>query len=157
MVKKIVSGGQTGVDQAALDAAIVHGMSYGGWLPPGRRTEKGPLSARYKMQVLTTGGYPDRTRKNILDSDGTLVITNGVLAGGSALTAKIAESRGKPLLHIDLAELGHEEIIVLLAEWLRKYQPEILNIAGPRASSDGSIYDAAFKLVSDLLRFNDLM
>lgn len=156
MIEKIVSGGQTGVDQAALDAAIAHGMSYGGWLPSGRRTEKGPLPVRYKMQVLTSGGYPDRTRKNILDSDGTLIITKGVLTGGSALTAKIAVSRKKPLLHIDLSQLSQEEYQVLIIEWLSKYQPKILNIAGPRASSDNNIYDTAFTVVSELLRYNEL-
>ena len=157
MIKKIISGGQTGVDQAALDAAIAHGMQYGGWLPAGRRTENGPLSARYTMQVLTTGGYPDRTRKNILDSDGTLIITKGPLTGGSALTARIANNRAKPLLHIDLTLLDNTRCKVILNEWLRNHQPESLNIAGPRASSDATIYDNAFALVSELLKFNDLL
>ncbi len=152
MIRKIVSGGQTGVDQAALDAAIAHGVDYGGWLPVGRRTENGPLPARYRMNVLSFGGYPHRTRRNVLDSGATLIIANGPLTGGSALTAKIARSEGKPFMFVDLTKFGKKESVVFVNEWLHKNRPEILNIAGPRASSDETIYETAFNLIGELLR-----
>ncbi len=154
MIKKIVSGGQTGVDQAALDAAIASNVDYGGWLPAGRRTENGPLSSRYAMQEMTSGTYPDRTRKNVIDSDATLIISHGPLTGGSALTANIAKGKGKAVLHIDLARFSLKEALFITHGWLGENAPAVLNIAGPRASSDDSIYDAAFVFVTEVLNFN---
>ena len=151
MVKKIISGGQTGVDQAALDAAMALGLAYGGWLPAGRRTENGPLSRRYAhMQVLATDSYPERTRKNIEAADATLIVSRGHLTGGSALTAKIAGEMHKPCLHIDLEQVP--EAAARGEEWLTLHRPEILNIAGPRASSDEEIYDRAYDLILHILR-----
>ena len=72
MIQKIISGGQTGADQAALDAAIKLGISHGGWIPKGRITEHGPLPDRYKLQEMPTDSYPARTEQNIIDSDGTV-------------------------------------------------------------------------------------
>ena len=69
MIEKVISGGQTGVDQAALDSAIRCSISYGGWLPRGRMTENGPLSDKYVMMVMVDGSYPERTRKNVEESD----------------------------------------------------------------------------------------
>lgn len=152
MIRKIVSGGQTGVDQAALDAAIGCDMSYGGWLPAGRRTENGPLPARYYMQVLEAGGYPERTRKNVLDSDATLIISHGPLTGGSALTAKIAYNSGRPFIHVNLLQLNPEESLVIVKDWLKKNQPGTLNVAGPRASTDKTIYNAALSFITKLLK-----
>ncbi len=150
MVQKIISGGQTGVDQAALDAAMDVGLAYGGWLPAGRRTERGPLPQRYAhMQELPTESYPERTRKNVEAADATLIISRGSLTGGSALTAKIAAEVGKPYLHIDLERLP--VAAACLEEWLRRHHPEILNIAGPRASSDAKIYGQAYALIKQIL------
>jgi hypothetical protein len=80
MVKKIISGGQTGADQAALDAAVHLGIPHGGWIPKGRRTEGGMLSDKYKLKEMTLSSYPKRTEQNVVDSDGTLVISHGNLA-----------------------------------------------------------------------------
>lgn len=151
MVKEIISGGQTGVDQAALDAAMDVGMAYGGWLPAGRRTERGPLPQRYAhMQELPTDSYPERTRKNIETADATLIVSLGELSGGSALTARIAAELEKPCLHIDLRQSA-ASAAARIEEWLRRHQPEILNVAGPRASSDSAVYGRAFALIKETL------
>ncbi|HKJ63862.1 MAG TPA: putative molybdenum carrier protein [Desulfopila sp.] len=151
MVRKIISGGQTGVDQAALDAAMEVGVAYGGWLPAGRRTERGPLPQRYyHMQELPTDSYPERTRKNIENADATLIVSRGGLTGGSALTAKIAGEMDKPCLHMDL-ELSAGCAATHIEQWLCRHQPEILNIAGPRASSDAAIYDQVLALIKEIM------
>ena len=83
MITKIISGGQTGADRAALDVAMAHGIPHGGWIPKGRKTEGGPLPTKYQLQEMPTNSYPERTEKNVVDSDGTLIISHGELTGGS--------------------------------------------------------------------------
>ena len=73
MVKKIISGGQTGVDRAALDAAIKLTIPHGGWIPQGRLTEDGPLPPEYQLQETRSNRYADRTEKNVMDADATEV------------------------------------------------------------------------------------
>ncbi len=90
MIKKIISGGQTGADMAALDVAIELGIPHGGWIPKGRKAEDGTLSDKYLLQETKTINYPQRTELNIVDSDGTLIISHGKLTGGSSLTQKVA-------------------------------------------------------------------
>ena len=87
-LKKIVSGGQTGADIAGIDAAIAYKTPYGGWLPKGWLTEDGPLSAEYQLQEMPTASYPKRTAQNVIDSDGTVILTHGSLTGGSLLTGR---------------------------------------------------------------------
>jgi hypothetical protein len=101
IIEKINSGGQTGADQGALDAAIESGIPHGGWIPKGRMTEDGPLPARYQLQEMPTASYPKRTVQNIIDSDGTVIISRGKLSGGSAYTRKMAVKHGRPWLHIE--------------------------------------------------------
>ena len=101
MIQKIISGGQTGADRAALDFAIKHNIPHGGWIPKGRKAEDGTLSEQYQLQEMPTGSYPARTEKNILDSDGTLIVSHGRLTGGSARTKEFAEQHRKPWVHID--------------------------------------------------------
>ncbi|MEE4242391.1 MAG: putative molybdenum carrier protein [Desulfopila sp.] len=147
MMFRVISGGQTGVDQAALDAAIACRKRYGGWLPAGRKTESGPLSEKYIMDEMMTDSYPARTRKNVITADATLIISRGRLSGGSALTSRIAVEEGRPCLHVDLKKLDHTEALLSIKRWLRECAPHVLNIAGPRASSDEGIYDEAYALV----------
>jgi len=96
------TGGQTGADRAALDFAIRHNIPYSGWVPKGRKTEDGTLPEKYNLQEMPTGQYSKRTEKNVLDSDGTLIVSHGLLTGGSALTTSFAELHKKPWIHIDL-------------------------------------------------------
>jgi predicted Rossmann-fold nucleotide-binding protein len=100
MISKLISGGQTGADRAALDVAIDLGIPHGGWLPKGRKTEAGRLPAKYQLNELPTDSYPKRTEQNVIDSDGTLIVSHGPLTGGSDYTRQMAEKHGKPLMHI---------------------------------------------------------
>jgi Circularly permutated YpsA SLOG family len=102
VLKKIISGGQTGVDQAALDVAISFGIDHGGWIPKGRRTEAGKLPDKYMLKEMPTSSYPKRTEQNVIDSDGTLIISHGRLSVGSRLTNELANKHNRPCLHIDL-------------------------------------------------------
>ncbi len=150
-VIKIISGGQTGVDQAALDCAIALEMEYGGWLPPRRMTETGPLAKRYVMQVMDRGGYPERTRKNVEVSNGTLIISHGALRGGSALTEKFAGQCRKPCLHTDLDLQSVDSGTHLIQTWLYENEIVILNVAGSRESSDPRIYAETLQLLKSVL------
>lgn len=151
MIGKIISGGQTGADRAALDAAIANGISHGGWLPAGRRTEDGPLSLVYALDELSGPSYPARTRQNVLEGDATLIVSHGPLTGGSALTADIAGRENKPWLHIDLDDLDRRGALAEVKMWLREHRPDVLNVAGPRASSDPMIYSDVYSFITAIL------
>lgn len=147
MIRKIISGGQTGSDRAALDAAIKLGIPHGGWLPKGRKTEDGPLPITYQLNELHSERYRDRTEQNVLDSDGTLIISFGALTGGSALTESLAIKHDRPCLVIDLEIVPQKEAAEAIEKWLRKYGIKTLNVAGPRASGEPRIYKAAYALL----------
>jgi hypothetical protein len=149
MLKKIVSGGQTGVDRAALDAAIQMGIPHGGWIPKGRLTEQGPLPESYNLREMPTDSYPARTEKNVIDSDGTLIISRGVPQGGTDYTRKMALRHSKQMLHIDLSLYTNLlDAASLVSSWIQMNQIETLNVAGPRASKDADIYDEALVLLT---------
>jgi hypothetical protein len=118
MIKKIVSGGQTGADQAALDAAIRHGILQGGWIPKCRLTEKGPLPDKYNLKEMPTETYPKRTEQNVIDSDDTLIFSHGELTGGSALTKELAKKHGKPCLHLDRSMVKVSQAAKDIREWI---------------------------------------
>lgn len=140
MLKKIISGGQTGADRAALDVAIKFNIEHGGWLPKGRKTEKGPLSVKYQLKEMDTGDYKDRTEQNIHDSHGTVIISRGKLTGGSKLTQDFAEFSGKPNCYIDLLNTEEFEASIILKSFIIENNIKILNVAGPRLSHHPGIY-----------------
>jgi len=140
MIKKIISGGQTGADRAALDTAIKLGIHHGGWIPKGRKAEDGSLSDKYQLQEIPTDSYSKRTEQNVIDSDGTLIISHGSLTGGSADTRKMAMKHGKPWFHVDLNKLATFQAAMVIEGWILKNGIETLNIAGPRASKDPQVY-----------------
>jgi len=146
-VTKIISGGQTGADRAALDFAIEHNIPYDGWVPKWRLAEDGPIPDIYQLQEMPTGDYSKRTEQNVLDSDGTLIVSHGMLAGGSAVTKYLASMHHKPCLHIDLDTLSIEEAAFLIKSWTNYHDMRVLNVAGPRASKDPEIYQATLKLL----------
>lgn len=147
MLKKIISGGQTGADVAGLDVAIKHGIPHGGAIPKGRLTEKGLLPEKYVLQEMTTKSYPKRTEKNVLDSDGTVIITHGTLTGGSLLTQKKAIQHKKPVIHLDMNKVTVEKAVDLLQDFMQNNGIEILNVTGSRASKDPEVYDKTFQVV----------
>jgi predicted Rossmann fold nucleotide-binding protein DprA/Smf involved in DNA uptake len=111
MLRQVVSGGQTGVDRAALDAALEAGIPCGGWCPKGRIAEDGRLPSRYPLRETPSDSYAQRTEWNVRDSDGTLILTRGALDGGTALTEKCASKLGRACLVIDLDEAPAPEVI----------------------------------------------
>ena len=147
---KIISGGQTGADRAALDFAMRHNIPHGGWIPKGRLTEAGPLAPKYQLKEMPTGEYPKRTEQNVLNADGTLIVSRGKLTGGSALTQALAARHRKPCLHVNMDTVSVENAAELIGTWISKEGVEILNVAGPKASTDPGIYDTTLKLLEAL-------
>ena len=156
MIEKIVSGGQTGADQAALDAAIKLGISHGGWIPKGRITEEGTLPDKYHLQEMPSGSYEKRTEQNVLDSDGTVIISRGKLTGGSALTQKLAKKHIRPCLHIDLNKLPAFLASSHISTWVKENNIKILNVAGPRASKDPLIYRDTFYIIEGVIMLDSI-
>lgn len=150
MIRKIISGGQTGADQAALDAAIKLGIPHGGWIPKGRLTEIGALPEKYKLTEMPDTGYASRTEQNVIDSSGTLIISHGPLTEGSEYTRQMAIKHHRPWLHIDLNKIPAFKSATLISSWINKNKIEILNVAGPRASKDRQIYAAVIKLIESV-------
>jgi hypothetical protein len=130
----IVSGGQTGVDRGALDAALAAGAPCGGWCPEGRAAEDGLIPFRYPLTILPGAGALERTRQNVIDSDATLVLNHGPLQGGSLETAEFCTDLDKPLLVIQCARQGFEECLEAARAFVADNGVLVLNVAGPRAS-----------------------
>lgn len=149
---KIISGGQTGADRAALDAAIELGMDYGGSIPKGRLAEDGMLDLRYdKMTELKSYNYDARTKKNVIDSDATLIFTMGAIGDGTTYTMEVAQKYNRPFLHIDLLDETDREAVKIVKKWIKKIRPNILNVAGSRESTSRGIYEKVFKILKEVL------
>ena len=148
MFTKIVSGGQTGVDRAALDVALELGLPCGGWCPQGRRAEDGRIDPRYPLQETPWDGYPQRTEWNVRDADGTLILTCGEPDRGTALTVELAQ-RKKPHLVVDVA--GEVDVNAIRA-WAAAKGVRVLNVAGPRESSSPGIHDRAAEVLRRLFQ-----
>ena len=146
---KIISGGQTGTDRAALDFAIRHNVSHGGWVPKGRKAEDGRIPDIYQLQETPTDSYRARTEQNVVDSDGTLIISHGELIrrSGSAYTVQMARKYRRPWLHLDMDRLSVERAAQMVQSWVTENKIEVLNVAGPRQSEDPAIYDTALKIL----------
>lgn len=146
--ERVVSGGQTGVDRAALEVALELGLPCGGWCPKGRLAEDGAIPKRYPLVETPSDEYAQRTEWNVRDSDGTLVLYRGVLKGGSALTARLAARYGRPCLTVDLAAPPDPAAI---RDWIARHQVRTLNVAGPRAGDSPGLYEQAARLLHELL------
>jgi hypothetical protein len=141
VLKKIISGGQTGADSAGLDFAIWHEIPHGGWCPKGRLCENGTIDSRYQLKENPTKSYPQRTEKNVLDSDGTVIFTiSPKLTRGSKKTAELATKHHKPWIHLHrrlYAEIPERRLL----QFLRDYNIETLNVAGSRGSKEPDVYN----------------
>ena len=148
---KIISGGQTGVDRAALDVALQHGIACGGWCPAGRLDEYGKIPVRYPVQELRHADYSARTRQNVSESDGTVIIYDRQLSGGSAETVRFCRELDRPHQLIDTSTVSTETAADLIRDFLAKHKIDILNIAGPRQSQWPEGYDYAVRALERLL------
>jgi hypothetical protein len=143
-VRKIVSGGQTGVDRAALDVAKELNLERGGWCPKGRVAEDGCIPDEYPLQETETADYAERTKLNVRDSDGTLILTVGPPIGGTAYTIACAQELEKPYLVVDLLYSRQSDEA---RRWLDALQLSVLNVAGPRQSQSIDAYILAFQFL----------
>ncbi|MCK5378904.1 MAG: putative molybdenum carrier protein [Acidobacteria bacterium] len=151
MRMKIVSGGQTGVDRAALDAALERNMDAGGWCPEGRLSEDGTIPEEYPVKELPKSGYRQRTKKNVVDSDGTVIIYFGHPSGGTEQTMKFCISERKPYVLIDACELTIENASRKITEFIERKAISIMNVAGPRASGEPRAYDYTKMVIQSVL------
>lgn len=142
-VRVVISGGQTGVDRAALDWAIAAGATHGGWCPRGRRAEDGPIAPAYHLKETPSEGYEERTRCNVRDSDATLILNVGALEGGTRLTATHAARIGKPFRVVQLDDPAQSGDVAGVRAWIRAARADVLNVAGPRESKQPGIHALA--------------
>ena len=147
----VISGGQTGVDRAALDAALQLAIPIAGWCPHGRRAEDGRIPREYLLTETGSRNYAVRTEWNVRDSDGTLVIVLDSVSGGTGLTVKLARQHDKPLHVVRLLDKSAQDQaenfatlqVQTVVDWMTTCKIRVLNVAGPRGSSDQRIYPLA--------------
>lgn len=145
---RIVSGGQTGVDRAALDVALELGLRCGGWCPKGRRALDGPIPERYPVKETESADYSVRTRLNVRDADATLILNCGELSGGTAYTLRVAEELGRAVL---VQDMDHGGNVAQVHSWLEAHGVRVLNVAGPRENKCPGIYSRVRHFLSQLL------
>ena len=153
MILQIISGGQTGVQRAVLDAALEQHFSCGGWCPRGRKAEDGPIPDPYPLQETASASYTARTVQNVRDSDGLLIITQSAPVGRTGLAVQTAQKHRKPVLVIDLEAIpGRDQAIEAILNWADENFIRILNVSGPRESRCPGIHDVALEIMSAVLR-----
>lgn len=146
-ILKIISGGQTGVDRAALDWAISHKVDHGGWCPLNRKAGDGPIPAHFRLVETPSPGYSERTRRNVQDADATLILSRGLLVGGSKLTQRFAAELERPVLVVDL-DKDRTDQVNELQRWLTASPINILNVAGPSEDRFPGIYQLAMDFLN---------
>jgi hypothetical protein len=151
-LEKIITGGQTGVDRGALDAALELAFPCGGWCPEDRAAEDGTIPPRYPLTPLPAGGYRKRTLQNVIDSDGTVILSIKPLTGGTRLTRGYCRRHARPLLVIDARVTTEADSARRVAGFIDQHDIRVLNVAGPRSSRWREAYDFAFRTVRHLLR-----
>lgn len=145
----IISGGQTGVDRAALDWAIRRNIGHGGWCPKGRMASDGPLPIRYLLRETESDGYRQRTKLNVQDSDATLIFNVGALEGGTRQTVKFAQAMNKPYKIIQLESFQPQAAATAVMTWLNCFQFSTINIAGPSEARRSGIYARALQVLNE--------
>jgi len=166
-LKKIVSGGQTGVDRGALDAALVAGFACDGWCPANRAAEDGEIPERYPLTPLLSANAPvasevrsarqiaeqyrARTLKNAQDSDGTVILYSGTLSGGTLLTQKLCVRERKPVIALDAQGMTSLRAADAIAQFVEKHGISVLNVAGPRLSGWPQGYTFALRVISAVI------
>ena len=151
MLERIVSGGQTGADRGALDAALARGFPCGGWCPPDRRAEDGEIPARYPVEPMASGGYRQRTIRNLKEADGTVIFYREEVSGGTGLTLAQCIRHKRPCQLIDLAEVSPGRAAEILQRFVARHDLRVLNVAGPRESGAPGIRAEVETAVGGLL------
>ncbi|WP_321368243.1 putative molybdenum carrier protein [uncultured Draconibacterium sp.] len=146
LCQKLISGGQTGVDRAVLDACLKYSFPCGGWCPKGRKAEDGKIPGSYPLQEMKEVEYEVRTRKNVIESDGTLILAPEKLQGGTLLTKHFSLEVNKPY-RIIRPETNPSKLL----SWIAINNIRILNIAGPRQSEWPQAYSAAYRFTTELI------
>jgi hypothetical protein len=148
---KIVSGGQSGIDRGALDAALSVGFPCGGWCPSDRSAEDGPIPERYPMSLLLDGGYRQRTLKNVQDSDGTAILFSHSLSGGTKLARDLCIREKKPFIVLDATQISESRAAAAILRFVEENEIQVLNVAGPRASGWAEGYAFALAVLGDVI------
>jgi hypothetical protein len=148
-VSKVISGGQTGVDRAALDAAMMLGIAIGGWCPRDRWAEDGAIPSKYPLEETKSHDRSERTARNVQASSATLILHDGANSPGTRFTEELARSGGKPCL---VAMIHHPRIVESVRHWLDRLKPDVLNVAGPRESESPGVYEEALEKLVQILK-----
>jgi Circularly permutated YpsA SLOG family len=148
---KIISGGQTGVDRGALDAALAADFPCGGWCPADRSAEDGLIPERYPMSMFTEGGYRLRTLKNVQLSDGTAIFFSQSLSGGTKLARDMCIREKKPFIVLDATQISVERAVKAVVRFIGENELQTMNVAGPRASGWPAGYEFALAVVSGVI------
>jgi len=151
VLAKIVSGGQTGVDRGALDAALAAGFACGGWCPKDRNAEDGPIPDKYPMTLLAGGGYRQRTVMNVLDSDGTAILFNQSLSGGTLYTHDVCRRERKPYIVLDATQISESAAAAPIVRFIEEHGIQVLNVAGPRLSRWAEGHGFALRVIDEVI------
>ena len=151
MIKKIISGGQTGADQAVLDIVIKLELPHGGWIPKGRITEAGPLPDKYRLKEMPTDSYSEYIEQNVKDSKGTLIISYGKLTGDLNYAREMALKHKRQLLGIDLNQTIQFKAASLVSDWVQLRHIDVLYVIGPNASVDPDVWKHTANIVEGAL------
>ncbi len=154
MINKIISAGLAEVEQAALDVAIKVDIPHSGWIPNGHKDEDRSLLEKYKLKEIPASSDFEHTEKNILDSEGTLVISRGKLSGEASLLQNMTDKRNRPFLHIDLDSASDFFVSQTISAWITENRIKILHVAGPGVSKDSELYSATSKIFETVFYFD---
>ena len=156
-LSQIISGGQTGVDRGALDAALTTQFSCGGYCPKGRKAEDGVIDERYPLTELSTAGYRQRTIRNLSESDGTLILYHGYLSGGTQETMVQCIRLHKPYKLIDAQAVNVQYASELALAFIADFDIAVLNVAGPRLSQWADGYQYSLEVITNLIEVSNLL
>ena len=147
LINQIITGGQTGVDRAAMDFALEYHIQLGGWCPKGRKAEDGIIEKKYPLRETPSEHYAQRTKWNVRDADGAIVITRGTIFGGTAVGVSHAKSLNKP---IQIVDLNKPPAVSAIRQWIQTHEIKNLGIGGPRESHCLGIYSEAKAFLKEL-------
>jgi len=154
MIEKIISGGRSGAEQAALDASIKLGIAYGGWIPKEGHGTIRPDAARYNLLEMPTANQTEAQKKNIRESDGTLILSHGTLSSKLENTAKSTRRYSTPLLQVDLNNTSAFNAASLINDWIIDNDLTTLHVTGPSENEDEKIYPSTLDILQAVYFLN---